>query len=233
MTGGGSLAGQPGPDGAGADPDGEPGSGELDEDGWMTVDAWTDPSPAADGAVPGRPPRPSRARPRGGGRRPRPRPRLPGWTHRPLPPPPPPPPAVVVAPPLRYRTVEEFVTRLLYPTYRRNLRRQSVSWCPRWWAHAEAIARLEALWRAFEHLRLDPAVGGVRWWLTYADPTMKALLADDGPFSACRWDRHTTDTGLTPLTFEPAPAGLFTTPVDLHLHRPTPPAATPPAGSTA
>jgi len=226
VTAGRSSAGETG--GIESDPTGEPG----DDDGWRDLDAWTDPpSPTAHSDAAPQSARSDRGRPGGGRPRSRPRGRLPGWTRRPPLPALPPPPEPVL-PPLRYRTVEEFVTRLLYPTYRRNLRRQSVSWCPRWWAHTEAIARLEALWRAFEQLRLDPALGGVRWWLTYADPTMKALLADDGPFSACRWDRHTTDTGLTPLAFDPAPPGLFTTPADLRLHRPTPPAAAPPGSST-
>lgn len=220
--GNGGAMGGAGPAGVGGD------------DAWMGVDAWADFTPASAPADPG----PGSSAPNrgirrtGSGRRVRPRSRLPGWTRRPPASAPPPESAAAPAPPaLRYPTVEEFVTRLLFPTYQRNLRRESVSWCPRWWAHAEAITRLDALWRAFEHLRLDPALGGARWWLTYADPTMKALLAEDGPFAACRYDRHTAIGGLGPLPADPAPAGLFTTPPDLRPRRPSPPEPLEPAGS--
>ena len=60
------------------------------------------------------------------------------------------------APPeLDYESVLQFVSELLAPTYRRNLGAPGLTWCPEWWRHAEAIARLDALWRAWEHLRLD------------------------------------------------------------------------------
>ena len=55
-------------------------------------------------------------------------------------------------------------------------------WCPQWYLHPEAVARLEALWKAFEHLRHDPPLGAAIWWRDYTDPTMTALTAPDGPF---------------------------------------------------
>lgn len=51
-------------------------------------------------------------------------------------------------PELFYPTVAEFVSNKLATSYRRQLNVQGgVTWCPQWWKHAEAISRLEALWR--------------------------------------------------------------------------------------
>src|SRR5688500_16673945 len=59
-------------------------------------------------------------------------------------------------PELFYPNVAEFVSGKLATSYRRQLNVQGgVTWCPQWWKHAEAISRLEALWRAWEFLRLD------------------------------------------------------------------------------
>jgi hypothetical protein len=57
------------------------------------------------------------------------------------------------APELFYPNVAEFVSGKLATSYRRQLNVQGgVTWCPQWWKHAEAISRLEALWRAWEFL---------------------------------------------------------------------------------
>src|ERR687885_17687 len=64
-------------------------------------------------------------------------------------------------PQLFYASLDEFVREQLAPMYRRALDGTQRTWCPEWWRHAEAISRLEALWRAWEHLRLDPATGMV------------------------------------------------------------------------
>jgi len=50
--------------------------------------------------------------------------------------------------------------------------------------------RLPAVWRAWESLRLDPAIGIARWLRDVADPQMDRLRnPDEGPFVACG-DRH-------------------------------------------
>jgi hypothetical protein len=55
------------------------------------------------------------------------------------------------APELFYPNVAVFVSDKLATTYRRQLNvGGGVTWCPQWWKHAEAISRLEALWRAWE-----------------------------------------------------------------------------------
>lgn len=77
-------------------------------------------------------------------------------------------------------------------------------WCSHWWAHAEAVARLEALWRAWETLHRDPGTGPLSWW-GMCDATMAALTAPDGPFKRCSDTAHKLPPALP---CEPPPAGL-------------------------
>jgi hypothetical protein len=94
--------------------------------------------------------------------------------------------------------VYEFVHEFLVHIYARRVSRQNTRfrWCPQWYLHPEAVARLEALWKAFEHLRQDPTLGPATWWRDYTDPTMTALTAPDGPFSECGPDAHVTPPPL-------------------------------------
>ncbi len=76
--------------------------------------------------------------------------------------------------------------------------------------------RLPAVWRAWESLRLDPAIGIARWLRDVADPQMDRLRnPDEGPFVACG-DRHLLPpalplsptlgaSGPAPRTATPAP----------------------------
>lgn len=108
-------------------------------------------------------------------------------------------------PGLFYPDVATFVADFLLPMYARSSR----TWCPQWWRHAEGIYRLEALWRAWEHLRLDPATGASVWLRDHADPHMAVLLHSDGPFKGCTPDAgHRART--KPLPADPPPRGLFT-----------------------
>lgn len=108
---------------------------------------------------------------------------------------------------LFYPSLECFVAEQLAPLYRRQLG-HGRTWCRAWWAHAEAITRLEALWRSWEHLRLEPALGMSVWLRDHADPHMAVLLDPDGPFKGCSPDRHAAR--LEPLPVDPPPEGLFT-----------------------
>ncbi len=112
-------------------------------------------------------------------------------------------------PPLAFGSTAGWVTQMLFPTYRREVLRAGFTWCPRWWAHTEAVARLEALWRAWEHHRQLPAVGMAVWWKDYADPTMAALFNPAGPFAACTPTRHHDRDPVPPLPQEPPPPQLF------------------------
>ena len=83
-------------------------------------------------------------------------------------------------------------------------------WCPQWWRHAEAIWRLELLWRSWEVQRL--AATGMSAWSVEVDRHIHELLGDDGPFRQCRNaedDRGARHADLPPATAEPAPDGWW------------------------
>lgn len=81
--------------------------------------------------------------------------------------------------------VEEWVTDWLAPMIRHK-RTDNQAWCPEWWRHPEAISRLEALWRAWESLRLDPTTGMSVWWRDHCDHHLPRLLdRAGGPFAQC------------------------------------------------
>ncbi|POM25755.1 hypothetical protein BTM25_01380 [Actinomadura rubteroloni] len=101
---------------------------------------------------------------------------------------------------------EEFVVEFLSPLIQRRLG-GSYTWCPRWWAHAEGLLRITALWETWEHFRYEGALGMSTWLLHHADPHLAVLLSkDNGPFSSCKPDRH---VALPPLPHEPAPDGMW------------------------
>lgn len=65
--------------------------------------------------------------------------------------------------------------------------------------------RLEALWRSWEHLRLDPATGMSVWLRDHADHYLPILFSDYGPSG-----RSSDESALgDPLPYEPPPPGLF------------------------
>jgi hypothetical protein len=100
------------------------------------------------------------------------------------------------APSPRYDTLDDWVREYFAPTFGRPIG-GDIRWCEQWREHAEAIGRLEALWRSWEVLRLDPAMGMVSWLTNYLDPQLLALLGRAGPFSQCAVGRHAPQPGLT------------------------------------
>lgn len=112
-------------------------------------------------------------------------------------------------PALRFKSLDEFVGQYLSQIYRRDLEsQQGLRWCREWWKHAEGIARLEAMWRAWELLRLDPGEGGSNWWLNHCDPHMRVLMSETGPFRNCKKGTHAEERSL-PLPVDVAPTGMF------------------------
>lgn len=109
---------------------------------------------------------------------------------------------------LSYPTVIAFVEEHLAHVYARDLSDPAIHWCARWWAHAEALDRLDACWRAWEHLRTDRTTGPSVWWREHADPAMRELLAASGPFSACTTG-HQTKRPISPLPTESPDPRLF------------------------
>lgn len=112
-------------------------------------------------------------------------------------------------PELVYGSVDEFVRKYLRHVYRRATSDQRV-WAARWWEYDEAVIRLEALWRAWEHLRLDPSTGMSVWWRDHADHHMAVLMDPEGPFAAANHYEHANEADKgAPLPYEAPPAGLF------------------------
>lgn len=110
------------------------------------------------------------------------------------------------APGLVYGSAEEFLHEQLLPTYVRSVTGKRLKWCNEWYFHPEAVSRVAALWRSWEHLRLDPATGMSVWWRDHADHHMGVLLNPEGPFYNCDMNEHRDPDHLEPRK---APAGWF------------------------
>ncbi|MFI5843890.1 DUF4913 domain-containing protein [Catenuloplanes sp. NPDC051500] len=89
-----------------------------------------------------------------------------------------------------YTDVEGWVAGYFAPMFlHRVVGSTRVRWCPRWWDHAEVIARLTLLWNTWEAARWEPAAKP-GWWLDL-DHHLPILLSPDGPFRNCRQtDEH-------------------------------------------
>lgn len=109
-------------------------------------------------------------------------------------------------PKLYFGSVDEFVREFLVKVYRRKVSpRGPRRWSAEWWRSAEAIARLDALWRAWEHLRRDPATGLSVWFRDHADHHMSILFDPDGPFLGSEDENKAG----AELPYEAPPPGLF------------------------
>lgn len=90
-----------------------------------------------------------------------------------------------------YETLDQFVEGYIAHIYNRKRVGAANFWCRKWWAHPEAVARLGALWHAWEYLRLaDPTEGIARWFVQYGDPIMRELTSPEGTFKLCNDDGH-------------------------------------------
>lgn len=87
---------------------------------------------------------------------------------------------------LEYPDVAAWVERY----WVRTIRRRSMPWCQQWWAHPEALARLGALWAAWETANAEGGASMSQWWLYHADGHLTALSDPRGPFAACTLDQH-------------------------------------------
>lgn len=107
---------------------------------------------------------------------------------------------------LFYPNVVEFVTdrfRHLVPLSDPSSGRV---WCPSWFTHAQALSRLDSVWRAWEYLRHDGALGMSNWWAHHADPATHALMDPVTGFFARCANGHQRDE---PLPVDEVPEGLF------------------------
>ncbi|MFB0836157.1 DUF4913 domain-containing protein [Arthrobacter halodurans] len=109
-------------------------------------------------------------------------------------------------PKLFFGSVNEFVREHLVHVYRRKVGPQGQHrWAAEWWRSAEAISRLESLWRSWEHLRLEGTIGMSVWWLQHADPQMRVLMDPDGPFAPSEDENRGGDA----LPYVEPPTGTF------------------------
>jgi hypothetical protein len=97
-------------------------------------------------------------------------------------------------------------TRTAFPTYVRDVDGRAAKWCIEWYYHPEALSRVEALWRAWEHPRLDGATGISVWWKNHADHHMSVLMDPRGPFYKCDMQKNRGPEHLEP---KKAPNGWF------------------------
>lgn len=113
-------------------------------------------------------------------------------------------------PTLYFGSVDEFVREFLVKVYRRRVSGDGRTrvWAAKWWRYDEAIIRLEALWRAWEELRRDPATGMSVWLRDHADHHMPVLFDPDGPFAGAEGEQNSCRRG-EPLPYAPPPEGLF------------------------
>lgn len=74
-----------------------------------------------------------------------------------------------------------------------------VAWCARWSEHPEVLARLEALRDSWVEARLGSGGALASWWVERADPTLRVVLAADGPFARCR-EQHRAMPALPSAT---------------------------------
>lgn len=111
---------------------------------------------------------------------------------------------------LWFANVYDFVVSYLTPNWVRRIEKDT-RWCQQWWRHAEAHARLDALWRSFEAHRVSSDASAMAvWWRDFADPTMSSVTRLKGPFEQCDGINGThVDTSAEIWTTSRPPAGMF------------------------
>lgn len=99
------------------------------------------------------------------------------------------------------RALIEWVEGVLVPGY---LGEPSADarWCHLWFLHSVAIARLHAVWLAWQELT-DPATCGYTgpstWHRDHLDPALRELRNSSGPFSGCVKGEHQVEHRLPSL----------------------------------
>lgn len=108
-----------------------------------------------------------------------------------------------------------WVSDLLLPVYGREVTSQQ-PWCPRWWEHPEAVARLHGLWLAWQE-HTDPAAGAsgpAVWHRDHLGAVLSELRSPSGPFAGCKGGSHRPKTPPAVEPYEDAAAASA--------HRPDP-----------
>lgn len=78
---------------------------------------------------------------------------------------------------------------------------RGLRWCPQWQRHPEAVARVTALWLAWEEMGVSGDSGLSSWWLDHADRHLARLMdGEHGPFGNCSPEHgHASDGPPWPL----------------------------------
>ncbi|WP_326765311.1 DUF4913 domain-containing protein [Streptomyces sp. NBC_01591] len=82
--------------------------------------------------------------------------------------------------------LSNWVHHLFLPVYGREISTNR-PWCAQWHEHPEAVARLHALWLAWQQFTDTEAglSGPSTWHRDHLDQALVHLRAPDGPFAAC------------------------------------------------
>ncbi|MFD6095132.1 DUF4913 domain-containing protein [Nocardiopsis flavescens] len=107
---------------------------------------------------------------------------------------------------LHHRNAVDFFENYFRHVYKRRVGvRNQYRWSARWWENAEALIRIDAIWRAWESLRNDPSTGISTWLRDHADYHMGILLSPDGPLATA----EDANGHGEPLPHDPPPPGHF------------------------
>lgn len=123
-------------------------------------------------------------------------------------------------PEMKFDTVEEFVRDYVAVCYAREVSKEGregeIRWCPEWHEHAEAVARFNALFRAFEEARQGTGAEMSSFWRDHLDHHMSELLSPEGCFKYCSVSRghHGYRGQLKPLPLEAAVEGSWEQPYE-------------------
>ncbi|MGW3415611.1 DUF4913 domain-containing protein [Streptomyces sp. NPDC000888] len=123
------------------------------------------------------------------------------------------PPFILLLDPPEYDTelrgLTEWVEGVLVPGYLAEPSADA-KWCHLWFEHTVAIARLHAVWLAWQELT-DPASCGYTgpsvWHRDHLDPALRELRGSSGPFAGCTKGEHQIEhrmPGLVPSAWRTA-----------------------------
>lgn len=110
---------------------------------------------------------------------------------------------------LDLRALDVWVQTWFLPTFRRTSDAANHRWCEKWWAHAEAVLRLEATRTAFLAMTAEGGAGVATWLREVLDIQLAHLTSDEGPFRQCKQAPTAKHTQLPVLPAIPIPGELL------------------------
>lgn len=128
--------------------------------------------------------------------------------------------SVRTQPETEFQSVEEFVTKFIAPTFRRQMAGgMGVQWCDEWWRHEEAYVVLQALWWSYEAQAPAlppefPTKSRADFLVYHCYPLLGQLFSKSGTFGFCNPDRDHHDALLNRLAVIPNPTTNFPAPFE-------------------